>query len=310
VTSAEIRLLESARALAVDGWTAEAVRALRRAGVRVLLLKGPALTRWLYDRGEERGYLDADLMVEPERIRGAERVLTSLGYALGDPEAERWGLSGAHAQTWLRPADGALIDLHHKLPAVAVPGGVVWPVLWERCVTMSIGGEDVPVLDETSRTLMVALHAFHHGVEIDRPAEDLRRAVERVPESVWADAAVIAESIMALPQFAGGLALAAEGERLARRINVPSGERILALESDPLALGFERLAATRGFRPRMVMLRREAFPSAAFMHWWTPWASGSRGLLVLAYAYRIGWLATHAGPGWRAWRAAQSEGSR
>lgn len=293
-------LLAAARSLAVDGWTAEAVHALQAAGVDVLLLKGPVLARWLYDAGEERGYGDADLLVAPGTVQAAERVLAGLGYALKDPEGERRMVSGPHARTWLRRADGAVVDLHRTLPGGVPEEDLVWPVLWRDHTTLEVGGADIAVPSTAARLVLVALHAAHHGE--GTPVEDLRRATLRVPEPTWAAAADVARAILALPRFADGLALLPESRALARRLRLPSPAELRALEREQMAAGFARLAGARGARERMAILRDKVVPSGEFIRWWAPWARRSRRALAAAYAYRVVWLALHALPGWRAWR--------
>lgn len=283
------------------------MHALAVAGVDVLLLKGPALTRWLYEPEEERGYADADLLVAPSAVPAAESVLAGLGYALRDPEGEVRGLvSGPHAQTWWRPSDGALVDLHHTLPGEVLAEDVVWPVLWRRSETLALGEGEVRVLDEPSRSVLVALHAAHHGPGNPGPLEDLRRAAIRASDATWAEAALLAQSIMALPRFAEGLALLPEGRQVAQHLRLPSSEMLWVLEREQLASGYERLARAGGARQRIALLTREVFPPPEFMRWWAPWARRSRRALSVAYLYRIGWLAWHAGPGWRAWRRARA----
>ena len=60
--------------------TAEVFRALQRAGVDALLLKGPALEQALYHAGEQRSYSDVDVLVAPGDRAAARRLLSSLGY--------------------------------------------------------------------------------------------------------------------------------------------------------------------------------------------------------------------------------------
>jgi hypothetical protein len=55
----------TAHALARDVATAEVVEALRAAGVRSIVLKGPSIARWLYADGQPRPYGDTDLLVSP-----------------------------------------------------------------------------------------------------------------------------------------------------------------------------------------------------------------------------------------------------
>jgi hypothetical protein len=295
--------MATARSLAVDGWTTEAMAALSRAGVEALLLKGPVLTRWLYDPGDERGYADADVLVAPGAITSAEAVLERLGYALKDREGEESRLiSGPHAQTWWRESDGALVDLHHTLPGQVLAEDLVWNELSRRAVALPLGGGAVRALDEPSRAVLVALHAVHHGPDHPASMDDLRRAAVRVPDAIWKEAAGIAQAIVALPRFAEGLALLPESREVAARLRLPDSDVLAALERNNLASGWERLSRADGIGARVRLVWRELFPTPAFMHWWAPRARRSRLALAAAYVYRLGWLAVHVAPGWRAWR--------
>src|SRR4051812_17372050 len=60
LTSAQQRAIRSLR---LDRVAVEAVDAMQREGIDVLLLKGPAFARWLYDDPAVRGYRDVDLLV-------------------------------------------------------------------------------------------------------------------------------------------------------------------------------------------------------------------------------------------------------
>jgi hypothetical protein len=280
---------------------------MRERGVPAVLLKGPVLSRWLYHATEERPYGDADLLVAPDQVGAAERVLEQLGYALKDPEGELELISGPHAQTWRRAADGALVDLHHTLPGDVLAEDLVWPLVWKRAQIMEIAGTEVRVLDEPSRALMVALHAAHHGPGAPVPLEDLRRAADRASAATWSQAAALAAAMVALPKFAEGLALIPEGRRVAQRMRLAPSDVLDVLAGTEMATGFERFAAARGVRERARLLLDELFPPADFMRWWSPWAGRSRAWLVVAYGYRLGWISVRAPRGWRAWRRARAD---
>src|SRR3954463_13466769 len=104
----------SKRSIWVDWCTAQAVKALRAEGVRPLLLKGPAVARWLYaENPRRRPYVDVDLLVAPDERAAAERALAALGY---DRPARTWRAEEPpHAMEWARPSDGAVVDLHRTL---------------------------------------------------------------------------------------------------------------------------------------------------------------------------------------------------
>ena len=110
--------LAVARRLGLDATTAEVVEALREGGVRALLLKGPALERWLYPDGRRR-YGDIDLLVPPEGFRHAEGALAELGFQLQFAGA-RASEVPSYERGWRRGSFD--VDLHRSVWGVGAPG--------------------------------------------------------------------------------------------------------------------------------------------------------------------------------------------
>ncbi len=110
--------LMAIRTLAVDAQTVVAVSALAARDVDALLLKGPSVARLLYADGEQRHYIDTDLLVAPSTLGAAEDVLRDLGYErdVGD---RSMALIGSHGYAWRRRTSRMAVDLHHTLPGVA-----------------------------------------------------------------------------------------------------------------------------------------------------------------------------------------------
>ena len=71
------RAFSIGRNLAVAAVTAEVVSSMRGEGVRSLLLRGPAIARWLYAREVERirTYEDLDLLIAPDDVERCQRAL-------------------------------------------------------------------------------------------------------------------------------------------------------------------------------------------------------------------------------------------
>ena len=298
----------TARSLAIDAVTAEVVRALRAEGIRAIVLKGPSLAAWLYDDGTPRPYVDSDLLVSPGDHARSERVLQRLGFEQRPPEAPPPELGLPHSRGWDRPRDGAQVDLHRTLFGLGVAPEEAWAEVSRITEPMAVGGEQVEVLDLPARALVVALHAAQHGEEYPGPIEDLRRAVARAGDEVWAEATARAAKLEVVQTFASGLRFIPEGRRLAERLPVFSAELIASATAPRsvarLALGFERLAATRGTRAKLRLVARELFPSAAFLRWWSPLARRGRLGLLAARLWRPLWLTRHALPSYLAWRRA------
>ncbi len=299
-----LEAIASTKRLLIDRLTTEVVGALERANVPAIVLKGPVLADWLYsDRGEERLYSDTDLLVAPGHASTADEVLRDLGFAnvlaaFDHPRID--------ARVWRR-GEHEVVDLHTALWGPAAEPQVVWSILWGMTERHLIAGERLLVLEPVPRAMHLALHAAQHG-PARKVIEDLRRAVETLPERQWGAAARLAERLGAGDAFAAGLRLLPEGQSLAVRLGLTgylSLEASLRVEPIPLAQGFEHLSRLPGARAKLALVARELVPPRAFMRWWLPLARrGPRGLTV-AYLWRVLWLIGHAPAGLRAWLRAR-----
>jgi hypothetical protein len=298
-------LVATAHSLRIDAATATVVPALEAAGIRSIVLKGPALTRWLYDDGTPRPYADTDLLVAPDQLADAEHELSSLDF-----KKVAYNAGSEHASNWERK-DGAWVDLHHSLPGVGVSPTELWQILAGELQTISIGGVQAQILGRHATALHLALHAIQHGPSWSRPLEDLERALQRFPFEVWESASLLAARLKATAAFAAGLRLLPIGETVASQLGLPverSVRLILAAEGPlPMALGFEALGERRGLRAKLSFLGRELFPPRSFMRVWSPTAMRGRFGLLLAYLWRPLWLFRHGGPALRAWRRARQQ---
>ena len=286
-----------ALALAVDTVTAEVITALRDAGVRPLLLKGPSIAGWLYRDGVARPYGDSDLLVSPGSYRRAGAVLRELGFrSLGY-------LSQQHrdSDAWTR-SDHAYVDLHRSLVGADASPDTVWDEVSANTQLLRVGGIDVEVLAIPGRVLHVALHAAQHGVDDEQPLQDLRRAVLTVDDAVWREAAEMARRVDALPAFATGLRLEPVGTLLAEQLELPATRQSLvglrAGPHVPVAVTLERLATETSLRARARLLFAALFPPPDYMRKWAAGRMGpssgtgrrARFSLGLAYLWRPIWI--------------------
>src|SRR6266542_3466039 len=93
----------------------DVVAALRESGVRCILLRGPAIDRWLYDERDPRPYEDIDLLTAESDVARAEDVLSHLGVAEVGPEGVLARDRPPHASRRYRARDTATVDLHRTL---------------------------------------------------------------------------------------------------------------------------------------------------------------------------------------------------
>jgi Uncharacterised nucleotidyltransferase len=293
------KVLATAQSLSVDLVAAEVVEALRRAGVRSILLKGATFAKWLYRDGDLRLYTDVDLLIRRTDTSIAHAVLARLGFHHA---------FDSHPY-FVRGADD--VDLHCSLKGVQADEERVWSVLSKMTESQEVGGVEVEALVAPARALHVALHAAQHGRDWLTPMEDLRRAVDFLPFEVWETAAGLAEKIEASAAFATGLCLLPAGEATAVRLNLEraaSVETVLRSKTPPpLALRFAELHAIRGLGGRIRFIVRKLFPSRAYIRFAMPVARKGPLGLVIAYCWRLVRLSFRAGPGFRAWLRARRE---
>lgn len=295
--------------LALAGSAAEVCGALRAAGLSSVLIKGPALTRWLYGSESARASVDVDVLVDPANLVASEAALRDLGYtpaATGIGAAER----PRHASAWIRAGSPA-VDLHTSVVGIGRSAAESWAILRERTVSESVGGASVEVPAVDARLLLIALHAGQHGERQPQPLRDLARALEIGSRADWSDAASLARSLGAEAAFAAGLGLLEPGRKLRDDLDVVTASTLesalRATTAPALTLGLDWLVRLPGMRPRLRFALRKLFPPAAFMRTWTPVARQGKLGLVAAYVWRPLWMLGRTGPAIRAWRRAKKE---
>jgi hypothetical protein len=301
----------AASVLRLDELTSRVIGALRRVGIRTIVLKGPSIARWLYMEGSQRPYVDSDLLVSPKDLEASFQVLKDLRFehprgpiAIGLP-----GDRAPYAYAWIHRPTGARLELHQTLIGVRVSPEQAWLVLSRHTVNMMLSGETVEVLDVPARAMHVALHAAQDGGRAPRAMEDLRRALRKAPYEMWGQSKAVAEELDAVRALAFGLRLRPEGRELARALDLlgeDSVDVLLHAESSvSSARSFEWLASQKGMSPKIRLVTVKLFPPVTFMRAWKPLARRGRLGLSLAYLWRPLWVCGQAIPGLLAWLRAR-----
>jgi glycosyltransferase involved in cell wall biosynthesis len=301
-------LFEAAHAIAQDATLAEVVAELHEDGIRPLLVRGPAVARWLYDDPAERPYGDVDLLVAPGSYGAAGEALARLGF---EDRSAGLRIDEHHPNEshWVRVRDRHVcVDLHHSLSLVAVAPAIAWARLTAGSGRLAIAGIEIDIPSPAAHLVVLALHAAHHGVEQPKPLADLAHAKDRVPFATWQDAAALATELGAGGAMREGLKLVEGGRELADALELADDAtrlvRLHARTPPPTSSGIERLLRTRGTRARLVLIVGRFFPSPAYLRQWKPLAQRGRWGLALAYLWRPLWLLWHAPGGAIAWVAA------
>jgi hypothetical protein len=282
-----------ARNFAVDALTAEVASAFASEGIDTVVLKGPALARWLYP-GEVRPYVDSDLMVAPENRACAVSVLERLGFA----EHCAWmptPLSQDPGGTAFNRRGGGMVDLHCQLPGLDGDPGAIWGLLAASAARQVIGGVELWVPDRDTVLLHVVLHAAHHANQVDgKPLEDLRRALALVDEAEWSRALELARAYQGVQAFVAGLRLLPDGEVLALRLGigeVRSFQHEIRRKDNVIAEElYALLSADTGIGQKLVIAASDIFPRPDYMRWWSPLARRGRLGLAGAYLWRAIWI--------------------
>jgi Uncharacterised nucleotidyltransferase len=301
-------MLRVARSLRVDVFAAECVRAMREAGLRPILIKGPAVARLLYSDGTPRAYLDCDLLISARDRDDAERVLIELGFEkiLGEedfPEGDE-----LHAHTWRR-GDDQFVDLHTGLLGPAHPVESAWEALSAHVVPISVGGCEMETLAPVATALILALHAAGHGRYADQVLTDLERALATLGQADWEAAASLAAEMGVLPAMSEGLRLVPAGKALADRLGLPHEPSVvMALKASAAPAGsltVARIAETRGLKAKAALGLRRLAPSRRYMRAHFALAGRGRLGLAAAYAARMAMSPVHLPRAVNAWRRAR-----
>lgn len=302
-------LIATGIGLALEALAVEVTIAFERSGIASILLKGPAVIRWLYPATTDRYSVDVDLLVAPADLARAEATLAQLEFEPFEPRRD-----DKHARSWVRPRDALPVDLHRSIVGVGVNDENAWEVLSGVTEQLEVCGATLSVLQAHGRALHLALHAAQETPDKEQALRDLSRGLELLELKVWRQARVLAVQLDALPGLGAGLRLLPEGDTVARELQLPkrvTTEIALRAGGAPdLSLGLNRLLEMDGTTTRARYVASRAFPSPAAMRAWSSLARRGHFGLAVAYVWRVPWLATRLVPALRAVRAARGVSKR
>jgi len=142
-------------------------------GVEHLFLKGPVLSLQLYDDINSRYYRDLDILVDPRKIKEAERLLEKHGYQKISPsfslspKQSRYNLSRTAEVVFTNPGRNVLIELHWRLFNNRYLMNVSFNELYDNSVLVTAGGKAVKTLGEMHKVLYLACHgSYHHWIRL------------------------------------------------------------------------------------------------------------------------------------------------
>jgi hypothetical protein len=295
----ESALYCAAQRLRVDSRLIEVASALRAGGIEPVLLKGPAIARWLYaEDPSARPYVDVDLLVAPGDRAKASAVLVGLGYVKqGEPMPDS---DEPHARAYERDSDAVAVDLHRVLHGMeSLCAERVWQAVSTDSEHLRIADVDIAIPNETVRTLHLVLHLSPRDGPGSKPWADLQRGLALIDAQTWHRAAQLARSLGIENEMGHRLANVPAAAALVAELRLPQRETDLwaamrVTEAGSHARGVVSLlqfSARPGARERSAYVRAKLFPPSEVLRERHRIARGGRGGIALARAL---WVATCA----------------
>ena len=206
-------LLATARMLAIT-------RHFEKAGIDLLVLKGPAQAMLLFGNPQARSCRDIDLLVRPEQKEAAIALLRGLGYGTRPDLLERH----VNAIFLASETGGPPVELHTQLSEgdIAFPGRVLDP--FRHSGELTINGRRVRTLSPGATIAYAAHHAARHHWSRFYWLADLMAATRR-PAADWEEAVVFAKQGGAERHLAMAVRLVAGLTGLAPPVAVPCPRR-------------------------------------------------------------------------------------
>lgn len=277
------RLVEAHRAflvgvLRMEHRLLDIAAALDRAGIEVVVLKGPAYAHVFYPAPTWRPFADLDLLVRSRDWQDACAVLADLGASRPRPEPrprfeQRFGKGATH-----RHPDGFAIDLHRTL-ALGPFGLWLDPdALFDHTAPLPLGGRSLTRLDDSAAFLHACLHAVLGSRRpLLLPLRDVAQiaAVGAVDWQLvsdrcrrWRLTAVVAHALRLVGEDLGAVPPAGAAHLLAAR---PARRERRALAAyttarrDRAGPAWAALHAIPGLRAKAAYLRALLAPDPAFV---------------------------------------------
>ena len=151
---------------------AEFVRIVKRFddnGIRALPLKGPVVALQAYGDLGSRHVGDLDIMVPPERVLEAHRILLQEGYQRTHPGFEltprqdRVYIRFNHHFGYFNPEKGIRVELHWRFGLNRYLFPIPFNALWKDRQTTQLGGADIATLSLEHTIFLLCTHGGLHA---------------------------------------------------------------------------------------------------------------------------------------------------
>lgn len=138
----------------------EALAALNRAGVPVIVLKGAHLAALVYADIGLRPMGDIDLLIPEAHLQSADRILRTLGYT--PHQAVHFDDRGRHHLPPYQRAKAATIEVHWTITAPQLPFEIAMEDLWKQAQPVDIANSATMALAPAGLLIHLCIHLCAH----------------------------------------------------------------------------------------------------------------------------------------------------
>jgi hypothetical protein len=153
------------RNLFLTGELLKVLNAFEEANIRVLVYKGPVQAALLYGNVALREMADLDLLIEPTTFFDARKLLLGLGYRQAlplSPKQQASRLRSDCESEFVSPDGTVSLDLHWNIAPPHMCQRFYFDDLWERRVTLFLGGQNLATFSREDMALTLAVHGGKH----------------------------------------------------------------------------------------------------------------------------------------------------
>jgi hypothetical protein len=175
--------------------------------IAYIALKGPALAQVVYGSVAARSSCDLDILVRPESIPIADRLLQELGYVV---EPEDTSQSGRYHVAYGHPKKTTL-ELHWRLNSQRERAPIEQTGIWNRTRGVWLGSLEIRTLGLEDTLLHSCVHGYKHRWTRLKWSADIAYLVRRAKGLDW-------DAVVARADIAGCRRMLLVGVNLARML--------------------------------------------------------------------------------------------
>lgn len=132
--------------------------ALEKEGVPAIPMKGPVLAEVAYGSLALREFQDVDILVRKKNVPRAAEALLARGYVEIDTSKD----GDAYSRVFSCAAAATVVDLHWDFAGPRFGFGLKPGALFDRCVTVRLGGRTIRSLSAEDTLLLLCMHGAKH----------------------------------------------------------------------------------------------------------------------------------------------------